>query len=116
MRPPANPTLRVLASLSLALMVAALGAGCKTTQSTDTTGSIALPTKPASEADYRRDIEVFGERYRANNRDVEAAIRYAMALRGIGQRTQAAAVLEQASILGDVDIIAVNPDRDFVCA
>src|SRR5215831_18267674 len=25
-------------------------------------------------------------------------------------------LLEQASILGDVDIIAVNPDRDFVCA
>src|SRR5262249_21318231 len=99
MRSPANSTLRLLASLSLAMMVAGLSAGCQTTQTPHPTGSTPLPTKPATEADSRRDIEVFGERYRANNRDLEAAIRYATALRGIGQRNQAAAVLEQASIL-----------------
>ena len=38
------------------------------------------------------------QRYRANPRDAEAAIRYAQALRAIGQRAQAAAVLEQATI------------------
>src|SRR3954463_12240897 len=89
---------RHFASLALVLLVAASGAGCKTTRSSDTTGSIAIPAGPVSESDARRDAEVYGERYRANNRDVEAAIRYANALRGIGQRSQAAAVLEQASI------------------
>ena len=90
---------RLFASLALALLAAATSAGCKTTRSADTTGSIAIPAGPVSEADARRDVEIYGERYRANNRDVEAAIRYANALRGIGQRSQAAAVLEQASIL-----------------
>jgi len=90
---------RLFASIALAILVAAAGAGCKTTSSTDTTGSIAMPTGPRPEAEWRRDVETYGERYRANNQDVEAAMRYAMALRHIGQRTQAVAVLEQASML-----------------
>jgi Flp pilus assembly protein TadD len=99
MRAHATKTTRLLASAALVAMIAAAAAGCKTTNSTDTTGSIAMPAGPRSEAEWRRDVAVYGERYRASNRDVEAAIRYAIALRGIGQRTQAAAVLEQASIL-----------------
>src|SRR5262245_49563175 len=91
--------IRVFASIALAAVVAAAGAGSKTTSSTDTTGSIAMPTGPRSDAEWRRDVEIYGERYRANNQDVEAAMRYAMALRHIGQRTQAVAVLEQASML-----------------
>ena len=43
-------------------------------------------------------MQAWGERYRANPRDPEAAVNYAQALRGIGQRAQAVAVLEQASI------------------
>ena len=43
-------------------------------------------------------MESWGERYRANPADPDAAIRYAQALRAIGQRAQAAAVLEQAAI------------------
>src|SRR5262249_8542419 len=62
------------------------------------TGSAALANTPRSEADWRNDAQAYGDRYRANPRDVDAAIRYARALRGIGQRTQAAAVLEQASL------------------
>jgi Flp pilus assembly protein TadD len=87
----------ILGSASV-LVAFALG-GCKTTKTADTTGSIALPAGPGNQADFRRDIDVYGPRYRANPRDADAAIRYAWALRGIGQRTQAAAVLEQASIL-----------------
>jgi Flp pilus assembly protein TadD len=64
----------------------------------DTTGSITIPTGVRGEAELRRDIETYGARYRANPRDAEAAMRYALALRGIGQRSQAAAVLEQASM------------------
>jgi Flp pilus assembly protein TadD len=43
-------------------------------------------------------MRVFGERYRTSPRDAEAAIRYAQALRAVGQRAQAAAVLEQSAI------------------
>src|SRR5437773_6762442 len=73
-------------------------AGCKTTQSSDTTGSIRAPSA-SREADPRGDVDAAGERYRADPRNPEAAIRYARALRGIGQRAQAAAVLEQAAIV-----------------
>jgi Flp pilus assembly protein TadD len=92
---------RHLASTALALVLAAAAAGCKTTGSSDPTQAYAMAAGPAasrSEADWRREAEHYGQRYRADTRDPEAAIRYAQALRGIGQRTQAAAVLEQSSI------------------
>ena len=47
-----------------------------------------------SDAEWRRETEVLGERYRANPRDADVAIRYAQALRATGQRAQAVAVLE----------------------
>jgi Flp pilus assembly protein TadD len=96
-RPPAR-TVRLLAWAAVAAVLATGAAGCKTTSLTGTTGSTAA-TSARSEADWRREAEIYGQRYRANNRDPEAAVRYALALRGIGQRNQAAAVLEQASIL-----------------
>jgi Flp pilus assembly protein TadD len=98
MRSHGPQTTRLLASAALAVLIAVTSAGCRTTGSTDTTGSIAMPAEPRSEADWRGDVDTYGARYRANNRDVEAAIRYALALRSIGQRSQAAAVLEQASM------------------
>jgi Flp pilus assembly protein TadD len=57
-----------------------------------TTGSVPATANP------RQAMEVWGERYRANPGDSVAAINYAQALRGIGQRAQAVAVLEQATI------------------
>lgn len=88
---------RLLASAALVAIL--LGAaGCSTNSSTDTTGSIASAPAPRSEAEWRREMDVAGQRYRANPRDPEAAIRYAQALRAIGQRAQAAAVLEQSAI------------------
>jgi Flp pilus assembly protein TadD len=91
--PPAR-----LASTALALVLAAAAAGCKTTRSSDPTQAYAMAAAPRSDADWRRDADAYGQRYRADQRDPEAAIRYAQALRAMGQRTQAAAVLEQASI------------------
>jgi Flp pilus assembly protein TadD len=74
-------------------------AGCKTTGTDDTTGSIVRATPmPRSEADWRREAETWGARYNANPKDAQAAINYAQALRATGQRVQAVAVLEQASI------------------
>src|SRR3954463_13946778 len=88
---------RFLASAAVTAMLAAGLGGCKTMA--DITGSITPSKAEASpEADPRRATEVYGERYRANPRDADAALRYGQALRATGQRAQAVAVLEQASI------------------
>jgi Flp pilus assembly protein TadD len=86
---------RRLASVAIAILLAAGGAGCGTLQQAVTTGSVPAQAAPG---DPRQASQVWGERYRANPRDATAAINYAQALRGIGQRAQAAAVLEQASM------------------
>jgi Flp pilus assembly protein TadD len=83
--------------VSLAALLAAAAAGCSTT-STDTTGSIATPAAPRTQDDWRREMAVWGQRYRADPGDAQAAMNYAQALRAIGQRAQAAAVLEQAAL------------------
>jgi Flp pilus assembly protein TadD len=91
---------RLFGSAALLALTMALG-GCKTfsaATSTETTGSIAAPSAPRGEDQWRHEAEALGERYRANPRDPDIAIRYSRALRGSGQRTQAAAVLEQAAI------------------
>jgi Flp pilus assembly protein TadD len=64
----------------------------------DVKGALTAKSEPAPDADPRHATEVYGERYRANPKDADAALRYGQALRATGQRAQAAAVLEQASI------------------
>ena len=93
-----NSSVRLLASVALAAVLAFSIAGCKTTQPMETAGTLGIASPPRGEADWRRSAEAWGDRYRANPSDAEAAINYAQALRGMGQRAQAAAVLEQASI------------------
>jgi Flp pilus assembly protein TadD len=91
---------RRLAPVMLAGALAiALGA-CQTTAPMEATGSIGTAAGPNATpaADWRRSAEAWGERYRANPNDAEAAVNYATALRGNGQRSQAVAVLEQATI------------------
>lgn len=93
------PSLRLQLLTTVALMlVAGSLAGCKTTGLTDATGSISSSAAPRSDAEWRRESEALGEKFRANPRDADVAIRYAQALRATGQRTQAAAVLETAAI------------------
>lgn len=82
--------------ISTALMAALALSACKTTNSGETTGSVA--SAPRTETDWRRDADIWGERYRQDQKNPEAGVRYAQALRATGQRTQAAAVLEQAAI------------------
>ena len=93
-----NQSVRLMASAALAAAFAFPTAGCTTTQPMETTGTLGIAAAPRSDADWRRSAEAWGDRYRANPSDPEAAINYAQALRGMGQRAQAAAVLEQASI------------------
>lgn len=93
-----RPSARLLASVALIAAVA-LGS-CSTTSgpsSSDVTGSIRTDTAPRSNVEWRQEMESWGVRYRANPGDPDAAINYAKALRAVGQRAQAAAVLEQAA-------------------
>ena len=85
---------RFLASAALTAILAAGLGGCQTMS--DVTGSITKPD--ASTDDPHRTAETYGERYRANPKDPEAAIAYGQALRAAGQRAQAVAMLEQANL------------------
>jgi Flp pilus assembly protein TadD len=96
MRLTQKSTARLLASAALAAVIAAAAAGCQTTKSQDTTGSI--DARPNSEGGWRSESDKWGALYRAHPEDPINAIQYAQALRATGQRAQAAAVLEQASI------------------
>jgi len=86
---------RLLASAAVAILVVGLG-GCQTMS--DVTGSLTSKPEASPDADPRRSVEVYGERYRANPKDADTALGYGQVLRATGQRTQAAAVLEQATI------------------
>jgi Flp pilus assembly protein TadD len=88
---------RLLASAATAAALAVAIAGCSTTRGPETTGSVERAT-PRSEAEWRKEAQLLGERYRVNPRDADNAIRYARALRALEQRSQAVAVLEQATI------------------
>jgi Flp pilus assembly protein TadD len=92
---PAN----LLASASLAVILALSAGGCSNMGALETTGSVsATQTASPGSDEYRRSLETLGARYRQNPNDADAAIAYARALRATGQRAQAVAVLEQASI------------------
>jgi Flp pilus assembly protein TadD len=89
---------RLLASVAMTAILAAGLGGCETMS--DVTGSITSKSEasPSPDADPRRAVDVYGERYRANPKDPDAALAYGQALRASGQRAQAVAVLEQATI------------------
>jgi len=83
----------------LAWAVLLLGlCGCQTSGPSDITGSLGDKAEAKQTADPRRDIESYHERFRANPKDADAALQYAKALRATGQRAQAVAVLELATI------------------
>jgi Flp pilus assembly protein TadD len=87
---------RLLASAAVTAVLAAGLGGCQTMS--DITGSITSKAEASPGADPRSSVEVYGERYRANPKDAEAALAYGQSLRASGQRAQAVAVLEQATI------------------
>ena len=87
---------RLLGSAAIAALLAASLGGCQTMA--DVKGALTAKAEPAPDADPRRAAEAYAERYRANPKDADAALRYGLALRATGQRAQAAAVLEQGSI------------------
>jgi Flp pilus assembly protein TadD len=88
----------LFASAAILTAIAATAAGCQTTQSADTTGSLTLAPADRADADWRRDLETYGQQYRDNPSNLNAGLRLSQALRATGQRAQAVAVLEQISI------------------
>ena len=87
---------RLLACTSSLILALGLCA-CQTSGLSDITGSLGEKAEPRA-ADPRREVELYQERYRANPKDADAALKYGKALRAAGQRSQAVAVLEQATI------------------
>jgi Flp pilus assembly protein TadD len=102
MRQRPGRTARWLASAAVLGCVAVATAGCVTTGTTtgtvETTGSIAAGATPTSDAEWRREAEAQGARYRANPGDPAVAIAYARALTALGERQQAVSVLQQVSM------------------
>jgi Flp pilus assembly protein TadD len=82
--------------------ILALGlCGCQTSGPSDITGSIGSigeKNEGSRSANPRQDLAAARERHQANPKDVEASVQYGKALRATGQKSQAVAVLEQASI------------------
>jgi Flp pilus assembly protein TadD len=94
---------RLLVSAATAAILSVALAGCQTTSMSDITGSLGSKSgsraeMPRPDGDPRGVADADGERYRANPKDPEAALRYGQALRAGGQRAQAVAVFEQATI------------------
>jgi len=100
--PPSRsvPSLRPAAfALSFAVVLLGLGA-CQTTDLSEVTGALgggADKNRTAS-SDPRAELDQLRERFRANPNDPDIVLRYGSALRATGQRSQAVAVLEQATI------------------
>lgn len=72
--------------------------GCQTDGAADITGSLGETPAASRPTDVRHDLTVARERYQANPKSAEAALQFGKALRAAGQRSQAAAILEQATI------------------
>jgi len=90
------PFVRLLSSIAVTILVAAGLGGCQTMS--DVTGALRAKSEPAPPVTQQGAAEVYGDRYRANPKDGNAAIAYGQALRANGQREQAVAVLEQATL------------------
>jgi len=89
---------RRLASAAWSVILISGLCSCQTTDMSDITGSLGDKAEAPRPASPRRELDLYRDRYRANPKDAEAALQYGKALRATGQRAQAVAVLEQASM------------------
>jgi Flp pilus assembly protein TadD len=93
-----HPRLAQLASATSSVILLLALCSCQTTATSDITGSLGDQTETSPSADPRREVELYRDLYRANPKDPELALQYGKVLRAAGERSQAVAVLEQASI------------------
>jgi Flp pilus assembly protein TadD len=83
--------------LALLAAAAATLSACAQQPRPEITGSVTPPSQQ-SEEQWRQQADALAARYKAEPNDPAIAMAYARALRETGQRAQAAAVLQQASI------------------
>lgn len=88
---------RRLAPAAACVILAVGLSACQTSSPSDITGSLGEKAE-AKASDPRRDLDTYRERFKANPKDGDAALKYGKALRATGQKSQAVAVLEQASM------------------
>jgi Flp pilus assembly protein TadD len=97
-RLPGQARLTPLASVASSVILVLALCSCQTTASSDITGSLGDQGEATAFAGPRREVELYRNLYRANPKDPELALQFGKALRATGERSQAVAVLEQASI------------------
>lgn len=87
--------IRPVSLLTLSFAVALSLGACSRLSKSDITGSIAPTSK--TESEWRELADHWGKRYDAKPGDRVISLHYSQALRALGQRDQAAAVLQQAA-------------------
>ena len=106
--PPQDRFARRFASIASSAALALGLCSCQTAGTSDITGSLGEKTEASRAADPRGELDSDRDRFRTNPNDANAALQYGKALRATGQRSQALAMLEQASIAhpGDKALLA----------
>ena len=104
---PVLPSSRSIPSAAIGALLALALCGCQTTSPT-VTGALGARNEAREIADPKQNADDAAERFRTNPKDAAAAFIYGQALRANGQRSQAVAVLEQATIAnpGDKKLMA----------
>jgi Flp pilus assembly protein TadD len=100
---------RLLVSAACSAILLAGLCSCQTTDGmSDITGSLGETTEATRAGGAKHELESYRDRFRAKPKDADAALQYGTALRADGQRSQAVAVLEQATIAhpGDKALLA----------
>ncbi len=105
---PQHSLARLLASTALSAILVLGLCSCQTDGLADITGSLGGKADKGNPTEPSRPLEFYRDRFRANPQDADAALQYGKALRAAGQRSQAVAVLEQATIAhpGDKALLA----------
>src|ERR1700743_846429 len=93
-----NRFARRLASTASSVILVFGLCSCQTAGMSDITGSLGEKTQVAGTTEHRSELEIYGDRFRATRKDADAALKYGKALRAAGQRAQAVAVLEEATV------------------
>jgi Flp pilus assembly protein TadD len=94
---------RFLASTALSAILVLGLCSCQTDGMSDITGALGEKTEKSRVAEPVHGIEFYRDRFRANPDDADVALQYGKALRAAGQRSQAVAVLEQATLAHPAD-------------
>jgi Flp pilus assembly protein TadD len=96
--PPQNGLARFLAFTAMSAILALGLCSCQTDGLSDITGSLGEKAEKGHSVEPSHSLDYYRDRARANPEDTHAALQYGKALRAAGQRSQAVAMLEQATI------------------